>query len=155
MLADNQGHEALKREVANLLRECQYTELLNYKTHILNHGNGIDNQHFAQKVKVGKNIYGLDRTCSFVIFNKRKFKNDLIIECRWQGMGGTVYEKYPFFVNNIVKTGIPTVIILDGGHYKLEAKEWLLNQVQVYSALEGVYSLEEFRDKVYDGFLFD
>ncbi|MGB8368506.1 MAG: PD-(D/E)XK nuclease superfamily protein [Limisphaerales bacterium] len=31
-------------------------------------------------------------------------------------------EKYPFLYFNIIKTGVPTVVLIDGGGYKPAAK---------------------------------
>ncbi|MDP2637026.1 MAG: hypothetical protein Q8P03_00205, partial [bacterium] len=63
---------------------------------------------------MGLTIYETVRKCDFFIVNRELFPDDLIIECKWQQSGGSVDEKYPFLLFNILKTGIPTIILLDG-----------------------------------------
>jgi hypothetical protein len=54
---------------------------------------------------------------------------------------------------NIVKTAIPTVIILDAGGYRKEAQDWLKDQVNPKGALIGVWTMAEFQKQVNNGFL--
>jgi hypothetical protein len=57
-------------------------------------------------------IYDTVRRCDFFVINRAKFPNDLIIKCKWQQSSGSVDEKHPFLYFNIIKTGIPTVVLL-------------------------------------------
>lgn len=36
-------------------------------------------------------------------------------------VAGSVDEKYPFAVHNIMKIGVPSIILIDGGGYKKTA----------------------------------
>ena len=58
-----------------------------------------------------------------------------------------------FLLCNIVKTGIPTVVLLDGGGYKLAAMTWLKEQADPKRSLIHVWSLAEFQEAVKSGFL--
>jgi len=51
----------------------------------------------------------------FLVLNKDKFPDRLIIECKWQQVAGSVDEKYPFALCNIFKIGVPTVRLVDSG----------------------------------------
>jgi hypothetical protein len=64
-----------------------------------------------------------------------------------------VDEKFTLLVFNIVKTGIPTVILLDGGGYRKQAQDWLKDQVNPKGALIGVWTMAEFQKEVNNGFL--
>jgi hypothetical protein len=66
---------------------------------------------------------------------------------------GSVDEKYPFTLFNIIKIGVPTIILLDGGGYKKTATKWLKDQVNPQRALIGVYNMSEFQALVNKGFL--
>ena len=68
-----------------------------------------------KQVKVGTTVYDSDRYCDFLVLNKDLFPDGLVIECKWQQSAGSVDEKYPFLVVNIMKTGVPTVVLIDGG----------------------------------------
>ena len=102
---------------------------------------------------MGETIYDTPRICDFFVINRDKFPNDLIIECKWQQSGGSVDEKYPLLVFNVVKTGIPTVILLDGGGYRAQAMAWLKDQVNPKGAIIGVWTMAEFQKQVNNGFL--
>lgn len=59
---------------------------------------------------------------------------------------GTIYKA-------TLKTGIPTVVLLDGGGYKEAARQWLIGQVHPKGALIGVWTMAEFQTRVNNGFL--
>jgi len=66
---------------------------------------------------------------------------------------GSVDEKYPFTLFNIMKIGVPTIILLDGGGYKPAAMKWLKDQANPERALIGVYNMSEFQKTVNNGLL--
>ena len=88
-----------------------------------------------------------------MVINRAKFPNDLIIECKWQQSSGSVDEKYPFLFFNIVHTGVPTIVLMDGGGYKPAAMQWLKDQVSKTGALIAVWTMAEFHKEVNNGFL--
>lgn len=75
------------------------------------------------------------------------------MECKWQQRGGSVDLKYPFNVFNILKIGIPTVILIDGNGYSKKSFAWLKDQAHPEKALIGVYTMSEFQALVNRGFL--
>ncbi len=98
-------------------------------------------------------IYDTKRKCDFLILNREKFKDGLIVECKWQQSSGSVDEKYPFAVFNIFKIGVPTIILVDGDGYKPAALKWLKGQADPRRALIGVYTMSEFQTQVNNGLL--
>ena len=62
-------------------------------------------------------------------------------------------DKYPKLLFDILKTGIPTVVLLDGEGYRPAAKKWLEEQAHPKSALIGVWTMQEFQKAVNNGFL--
>lgn len=112
----------------------------------------IGGKQYQKFVPVGKTIYESERKVDFLVVNKDKFADDLIIECKWQQSGGSVDEKYPFLYFNIMKCGVPTVVLLDGNGYKKTAKEWLKSMVNPQRALIGVWDMSEFQKNCNNGF---
>lgn len=143
----------LERFVEQILREKGYTEFWNHKATAFENRTAIGGRQYIKQLPVGKTIYETLRKCDFFIINRELFPEDLIIECKWQQVTGSVDEKYPFLLFNIVKTGIPTVILLDGSGYKKAAMQWLKNQVHEKGALIAVWNMAEFQTKVNNGFL--
>jgi hypothetical protein len=143
----------LEKFVEQALQDAGYIEFLGHKLQVFDNRKTIGGKQYLKQLRVGETIYSTSRKCDFFIVNRDKFENDLIIECKWQQSGGSVDEKYPFLLHNIVKTGIPTVILLDGGGFKRAAMKWLKDQVGGNSALKGVWNMSEFQKEINDGFL--
>jgi len=109
-------------------------------------GSNIFTEHFS----VGQNIYGNDTVVDFILYHPKKHPDCLIIEVKWQQVGGTVEQKYPFLVLNIKECyKMNTIIILDGGGYTKGAETWLRNQVG--GNLKGVFNMSEFQKWANDG----
>ena len=149
----NKSGNQLEQAVADTLEREGYTRFWNHKAQIFTQRGVIDGKQYATQVNVGLSIYETKRACDLMVFNKDKFPDDLIIECKWQQKSGSVDEKYPFLYHNIVKTGVPTIVVLDGDGYKPKAKEWLKSFVTQGGPLISVYSLSEFLKVVNDGLL--
>jgi hypothetical protein len=149
----NKTGNQLENFVEQNLRDYGYTEFWNYKAIAFENRKSIGGRQFLRAVPIGTTIYETVRKCDFLVINNQKFPDNLIIECKWQQSSGSVDEKYPLLVFNILKTGIPTVILLDGGGYSANARKWLLDQVHEKGALIGVWSMTEFQKAVNNGFL--
>jgi hypothetical protein len=143
----------LEEFVEKALRDSGYTEFWNHKANAFANRAAIGGKQYLKQIPIGPTIYETVRKCDFLIINRPHFRDDLIIECKWQQIGGSVDEKYPLLLFNILKTGIPTVVLLDGGGYKPAARQWLLDQVHPKGALIGVYTMAEFQKQVNNGFL--
>lgn len=155
----NSGKKANKtgNQLENFARQALqsrgYQEFWNRKAQAFENRKTIGGKQFLRLLPVGKTIYETKRICDLFVVNKEKFQNDLIIECKWQQSSGSVDEKYPFLLFNIIKTSIPTIVLLDGGGYKPAAKEWLKSQVRKSSSLIAVWNMAEFQKEVNNGFL--
>jgi hypothetical protein len=149
----NKTGSRLEKFVTNALEEYNYIEFFNHKEQVFENRKSVCGKQFAKQVIVGKTIYDTSRKCDFLVLNLTKFPNGLIIECKWQQSNGSVDEKYPFLLFNIHKTGIPTIVLLDGGGCKPGARIWLKAQTSMVSDLLGVWSMSEFQKEVNNGFL--
>lgn len=149
----NKTGNALERFVEHSLQEHGYTEFNNHKEQVFAMRDTIGGRQYVKQAKCGLSIYDTVRKCDFLIINHDKFPEGLIIECKWQQSSGSVDEKYPFAVHNIMKIGVPTVVLIDGGGYKPAALKWLKEQAGDNRALIGVYTMAEFQKKINKGFL--
>ncbi len=143
----------MERVVAQALASKGYSEFWNHKAQAFENRKAIGGKQYLKQLQVGLTIYDTVRKCDFLVINRSKFPKDLIIECKWQQSAGSVDEKYPFLLFNIYKTGIPTVILIDGKGYKPAALKWLKDQVNKTSSLIGVFDMTEFQKQVNNGFL--
>lgn len=99
---------------------------------------------YAKQKAVGQSIYNTTLKADFILYHPTRHPNGLIIECKWQQSGGTTDEKYPYFVLNIQqKYPCKTIVLLDGGGYRVAAKDWLKGQVG--NNLQHVFSMAEFQ----------
>lgn len=93
---------------------------------------------------IGKGIYDQDLRADFYVPDVPDYPNGLIIESKWQDVGGTVDEKFPYLVLNIRECySCPTIVIAGGGGARPSAVLWLRSQVDGVS-LVAVLSIEEF-----------
>lgn len=149
----NRTGNTLERFVQQALDDRDYVEFWNYKKQVFANRKMIGGKQYSKQVPIGDTIYDTERKCDFLIINRDKFPDDLIIECKWQQSKGSVDEKYPYLIYNIIRTGIPTVVLLDGGGYKQAAMKWLRENVNQRGALIGVWTMAEFQKEVNNGFL--
>jgi hypothetical protein len=143
----------LEKFVEQALHDAGYSEFWNHKKQAFQNRAAIGGKQYLRQQPVGLTIYDTTRKCDFLVINRAKFPKDLIIECKWQQSTGSVDEKYPFLLWNIIKTGIPTIILLAGGGYKPAAMQWLKEQVNPKGALHGVWDMTEFQTQVNNGYL--
>ncbi len=96
----------------------------------------------AQK-RIGLGIFETDVIVDFHISGHPQYSGGLIIESKWQAIGGSVDEKWPFLVLNIKECyPCPTIIVIHGGGFRPGAERWLRRQVG--GKLIFVFRLEEF-----------
>lgn len=144
----------LELNVEDTLRRYGYTEFQGSKKDVFANRKGIDGKQYIKQLPVGETIYKSTRKVDFMLFNQNNFPDGLIIECKWQQSGGSVDEKYPFLYFNILKTGVPTIVLLDGGGYKPAAKDWLAARAEEnQKLLLGVWNMTEFQKQTNNGFL--
>jgi len=150
----NRSGGQLENFIEDALIRRGYSEFWNHKAQAFANRSAIGGKQYLKQVPVGPTIYQTARIADFLVFNKEKFPDGLIIECKWQQSAGSVDEKYPFLLFNVIKTAVPTVILLDGGGYKPAAKQWLSEQVDkdMNRALWGVWDMAECQRRINNGF---
>lgn len=139
--------------VKRLLQDNGYVEFWNHKEQVFANRHAIGGKQYAEEVVIGDSIYDTKVRCDFLVINKDKFPDGLAIECKWQQASGSVDVKYPYNVFNILKIGVPTIIIIDGNGARKKAVDWLKAQAHPQKALIGVYNMSEFQALVNKGFL--
>jgi len=149
----NKTGSTLELFIKRLLEDNSYVAFPNHRDQLFANRKSVGGKQYSTQVPCGTSIYESPRKCDFLIMNNEKFPEGLIIECKWQQSAGSVDEKYPFTVFNILKIGVPTIILLDGGGYKKTAMAWLKEQCNPSRALIGVYNMAEFQALVNKGFL--
>ncbi len=149
----NKTGSRLEQFVENALRQEGYIEFWNHKEQVFANRKSVGGKQFAKQVVIGTTVYDSKRRCDFLVLNRDKFPDGLVIECKWQESSGSVDEKYPFLVFNIAKIGVPTIVLLDGSGYKPKAMEWLKSQADPKRALIAVWNMAEFQKEVNKGFL--
>jgi hypothetical protein len=149
----NKTGNLLERFVEQALQAKGYTEFWNYKSQVFDNRKVIGGKQYAKQVYCGKTIYDTIRKVDFLVINRELFPDALIIECKWQQVSGSVDEKYPFLLFNIIKTGIPTVRLIDGDGYRKAALKFLKDEVSKTSALRGAWTMKEFQTQINNGFL--
>lgn len=149
----NRTGNVLEKTVLQLLEQHGYTPFWDHKKQLFANREAVGGKQYARHVSVGPTIYESERIVDFLVINKDKFPNGLVIECKWQQSSGSVDEKYPFLVFNIYRTGVPTIILLDGGGYKKTAEAWLRAQAGEEKAMWKVFNMTEFITAVNNGLL--
>lgn len=104
---------------------------------------------YSKNVIVGKNIYDNARKSHLFVFHPEKWPKGLVIEVRWQGVNGTIDEKFPFIVMNIKRSSYETVVVMGGPNLKPEVSNWVSNQIG-YRLIE-VFNPMEFQTWINEG----
>jgi len=93
----------LEHFIEDALIRRGYSEFWNHKAQAFANRAAIGGKQYLKQVPVGPTIYQTARIADFLVFNKEKFPDGLIIECKWQQSAGSVDEKYPFLLFNVIK----------------------------------------------------
>ncbi len=123
-----QGHKANRsgKRVEDLIAHMLHVQGLSYQ----------------RQAPIGHGIYNTPLHADFLVLDAPGYPHGLIVECKWQDVGGSVDEKFPYLVANIKECyPYPTIIVLCGSGYRKEAERWLRRQVS--GRLVAVYSLEQ------------
>ncbi len=101
-------------------------------------------KRYAREVHLGKGIYGTDIYVEFYIIGCPSIPA-IIIECKWQQVGGSVDEKLPY-VNLTIQNcyPAPAIVLIDGGGMKTGAIDWLTKQIKFNPNLLGVHTMSSF-----------
>lgn len=90
------------------------------------------------------NIYGEDSKPDLFVQGIPGHEQGIIIEVKYQSVGGSVDEKYPFLIENIkTKYPYPAVIVIDGNGYRAGALTWLKMHIDG-KKLIAIFDINEF-----------
>jgi hypothetical protein len=99
---------------------------------------------FERQCVLGETIYGTNLRVDFVLRNIVAFPRGIAVESKWQDVGGSIDEKFPFLVENIYRQyPLPAMVVVHGGGCRPGALAWLRMHCDGQQ-LVGVYTLEEF-----------
>lgn len=120
----------------NLPKKQQREYILNYT---------LLPKRYARQVYIGSGVYETDIYVDFYVIGVDAVPSGLIIECKWQQIGGSVDEKFPYLNLNIKDCyPAPAVVVIDGGGMKPGAIAWLKKQVHSNQNLLAVHTLSSF-----------
>ena len=83
---------------------------------------------YTRQCHIGKCIYGKNHTVDFILYHPIRWQDCLVIQCKWQAVGGSIDEKFPYAVMSIQLNEFETIIVLDGSGYSKGAGDWLRGQ---------------------------
>lgn len=138
----------LERFIEHSLVDCGFAKVPD-KMAFTNSMDSFTKPSYASQVNIGHTIYGTDLICDFLLFHPQKWPEGLVIEAKWQQVGGTVDEKYPYFVMNIWSSEFATVFVLDGGGYRPGAEQWIRSMQR--ENLLHIFNMAEFQTWVNQG----
>lgn len=136
----NKSGKNLERLVINTFSLWGISTVLNYKDWVKNPIRPAIVRNFPFQ-----SIYGHKSRSEFVVVLNNSAE-DIRIECKWQTIGGSVDEKFPYLLAclSLVKES-KIIILLDGGGAKPNAINWLKNNAKKVSGKAiNVFSMGEF-----------
>jgi hypothetical protein len=145
----NTSGNVLEKTVEGALLGHKYVQIgstLQKKQRLANLFNSTNlPKRYARQVHIGPGIYGTEIYVDFYIIGSPAIPAGLIIECKWQQVGGSVDEKLPYVNLNIQNSyPAPAVVLIDGGGMKPGAIAWLTQQVNSNPNLLAVHTLSSF-----------
>ena len=85
-------------------------------------------QSIGTPIKPFINLYALAWKVDFFLWHPQKHANGLIIESRYQGIGGSVDEKYPFLIGSLKQQPCDSLLLILGTGARPKAVEWCRKQ---------------------------
>ena len=102
---------------------------------------GVD---FTQQATICIGIYGTPIRVDFHCPALYADRGGLVIESKWQAVGGSADEKLPYLVENIRQCfPCPAIIVIDGAGFRPGAITWLRQQVDPRQLI-AVQTITEF-----------
>jgi len=129
----------LEKFIEDRLKERGYTFIERTKFKAAIH---LQQPIYTKQFPIGTSIYGTQQYADFLLFHPQKHVKCLVLESKWQQIGGSVDEKFPYLVQNIKRYPYPTILLLDGGGYKRDAEAWIRSQLG--GNFLHVFSMKEF-----------
>ena len=121
----NRAGEQLADFVDNLLHDYGYVKVSSTRFFALC---SLEQPIYARECNTGKTLYGGNRRVDFILYHPVKWSECLVIECKWQSGGGSVDQKYPYFVSSANINPQPAIFVVDGDGYSPLSGQWLKDQ---------------------------
>ena len=102
-------------------------------------------------IKDDKDIYGAPMKVDFVYMDPGRRTPCVVIHARWQQVGGSVDQKFPFFMLNAKKCRYPVIFVLGGDGFKAGARKWLESEARRAKNVLHVFSEEQFQEWANNG----
>ena len=90
--------------------------------------NSLGKMWFTEQLAIDTNLYGNLYKADFFLYHEINYPTGLQIESKYQDVGGSVDEKFPFIVKTLQNLSTPTIIIFDGGGARQCAINWAIEQ---------------------------
>ena len=100
----NQSGKRLENHAAEVLDDLGYSKVLS--KHFFDLKSRVGNPIYARQCYAGTSLYGRRRRVDIILHHPEKWKDCLVIQCKWQSEKGTVDEKYPLRCFLLVRTAI-------------------------------------------------
>jgi hypothetical protein len=98
---------------------------------------------FTRQAPIGRGIFGTLLRADFLVRAVHGYPDGLCIESKWQEVGGSVEEKFPYLAANIRECyPCPAIVVVHGGGARKQAIDWLRRQCD--TKLVAVLTLEDF-----------
>lgn len=133
----NTAGQIYEEMIQNLLFKLGFIKIDKLNQRVSGH-----KQFFYNRV-FGKTIYGGDRRPDFVIWGIPEYPDGLVVEIRYQGVGGTADHKYPYLYLTITESNKnSSVIVIAGNGASKRSSGWIKSKVGGF--LVGVFEFDEF-----------
>lgn len=151
-MPDTSSGKQLERYIADYLANRNFTEITFTEFQATKNKNKtlVSNIPYIS-------IYGSKCRTEFLLcFDNREIR----IECKWQGVSGSVDEKFPYLYHNAAEIWEQDeiIIVLDGKGYKPKAFEWIKTAAEEKKYIDPksnkvikVYTILEFLNWVDNG----
>lgn len=84
---------------------------------------------FTCQLKAHSNIYLAVQKADIFAVHPDKYPMGIIVEVKWQTVGGSVDEKFPFVVHSLKKAPVDLgLLVIDGGGARSASIDWAMRQ---------------------------
>lgn len=78
--------------------------------------------------KIFFGMYGTHWTPDFIAWHPSKYPDGVIIEVKYQNIGGSVDEKLPYVIGSLKQNDMQSILIVEGDGFRLHAIKWCMAQ---------------------------
>jgi hypothetical protein len=139
----NRTGKMLEREVCDILINAGYTEVSNKKFDELK---SQRKRIFARQYTLANlSVYNRKIKCDVIIYDPIRLPGCLVIECKCQKTKGTADEKMVYLVENIKKSNMQSIIVVEGEGFRSGVVDYYLPE-SLGRNLVGFFDLNSFTE---------